>query len=402
MANTSAAAAAPASSQGNTDPAASAPAPPPFTIEDRLAQLNHNLSLLSAERETLQAQIKTVRRDGQKADAALRSEIEALKRASEKHTAAEARAKQKILALQEAVKRAQAGARATEEQLAEIENCLPELVKEKEKREQEYERVKKEAERVRKEREVADEKDKKRLERMRTELSMLTHKLEKMSGKREKMEGTVLPDLEEQLKQTRQELESVEKEEEELAIEELASVSGIGVAGQEYSLQGFARRRANTGGSPSNPGPISRPQRTSENSVNSPWNSVTPPRLRDPVSAGQLDSLQAQRLQTQAQTRHDSLRSSGGLPYPPGLIPFNHSDSFHSAVSSSSPSSSSSNSPTGPHPPGLQKNASSPLSSRAPAFEPLRSVSYVAPIQRPHGATVTRSKSGASAQSRHA
>ncbi|KAF9446587.1 hypothetical protein P691DRAFT_622338, partial [Macrolepiota fuliginosa MF-IS2] len=254
-------ASAPVPSQNATDATANPPAPPPFTIEDRLAQLNHTLSLLSTERETLQSQIKSVRREGQKADAALKSEIEALKRASEKHSAAEGRAKQKILALQEAVKRAQAGARTTEEQLAEIESRLPALVKEREEKEAECVRVKKEAERVRKERECVNEKDKKRLERLRSELSVLSHKLEKLNGKREKTEGTILLDLEEQLKQTRTELESVEKEEEELAIEELASVSGIGIGGQEYSLQGFSRRRANTGGASSNPGPIGRPQR---------------------------------------------------------------------------------------------------------------------------------------------
>lgn len=325
-----------------------------------------------------------------------------MKRASEKHTAAEARAKQKILALQEAVKRAQAGARATEEQLAEIESCLPALLEEKEKKEAEYERIKKAAERVRRERESADEKDKKRLERLRAELSTLSHKLEKLNGKREKMEGTILPDLEEQLKQTRKELESLEKEEEGLAVEELASVSGIGISGQEYSLQGFSRKRANTGGASSNPGPISRPQRAPDFSSSMAQAPAVPFRPWDPISLGPRDSPQVLRAPTQTQTRQDSLRSSGGCPYPPGLGPLNASDPLHSSVLTSSPSSSSSNSPVGAHPSGSYKITTSPLSSRAPVFEPLRNAPYVAPIQRPGGATVTRSKSGASAQSRHA
>lgn len=389
--NTSTTTAAPAAPHNTTDPLNGPPAPPPFTIEDRLAQLNNTLSLLHTERETLQSQIKTARRDGQKADAALRTEIDILKRAADKHTAAEARSKQKILAIQEAVKRTQAGARAADEQKEEIENSLPGLTKEKEEKEAEYERAKKEADRVRKEREIADEKNKKRLDKMRAELSILAHKLEKMKGKREKLE-TLVPDLEEQLRETNQELENLGKEEEELNIHELASMTGmIGVDDQDYSYQGLSRRRANTGSNGSNSSTISRPQRISENGVNLPWNSTVPPRLRDP---GQPDTPYS--LQTQPQTRKDSL---GRYSYPPGLIHFNHSDPLHSALSS--PSSSSSGSPIGPHHPGIQKSTTSPYLSRATAFEPSKNISYIAPIQRPNGATVSRSKSIASPQSRH-
>lgn len=399
MTNSTAATAAPTTSQNTTDTATSPPAPPPFTIEDRLAQLNQSLSLLNTERETLQAQIKTVKREGQKADAALRSEIEVLKRASEKHVAAEARAKQKILALQEAAKRAQASARTTDEQLTEIEGHLPALLKEKEQREADYERVKKDAVRLRKEREAADEKERKRLERLRMELSTMTHKLEKLNGKREKMEGSVLPDLEEQLKQTRKELESVEKEEEELAIEELVNISGIGISSQEYPIPDFSRRRSNTGGTSANSNLIGRPLRTPEGSVSIPWGSPIPARPREPLVLAQHESSQLQRKPTQS--RQDSLRLSPGHTYPPGLGPFNPPDPLHSATLTSSPSSSSSGSPIGPHPPGLQKNMTSPLSLRAPVFEPSRNTPYVAPIQRPNGATVMRSKSGASTRSRH-
>ncbi|XP_006463863.1 hypothetical protein AGABI2DRAFT_120656 [Agaricus bisporus var. bisporus H97] len=392
--NNNATTTAPTAPHNTTDSINGPPAPPPFTIEDRLAQLNNTLSLLHTERETLQSQIKTVRRDGQKADAALRTEIDILKRAADKHTAAEARSKQKILAIQEAVKRTQAGARVTDEQIAEIENSLPGIMKEKEEKEAEYERVKKDAERVRKERESADEKDKKRLDKMRAELSILAHKLEKMKGKREKLE-TLVPDLEDQLKETSQELENLAKEEDELNIHELASMSGmIGVSDQDYSYDGLSRRRANTGGNRSNSSTISRPQPLSDNGVSPPWNSTVPPRLRDSSALGQLDPSFT--LQTHSPTRLESL---GRYSFPPGFMHFNHSDPLHSALSS--PTSSSSDSPIGPHHPGLQKSTTSPYLSRTSTFEPSRSVSYVAPIQRPNGAGVSRSKSGVSPQSRH-
>ncbi|KXN81874.1 hypothetical protein AN958_03576 [Leucoagaricus sp. SymC.cos] len=441
------------SSQPSSAPndATANPPAPPFTIEDRLAQLNHTLSHITSERESLQSQIKSVRREGQKADSALRSEIEILKRSSEKNSSAESRAKQKILALQEAVKRAQAGAKATEEQLAELEGSLPELLKEKEKKEAEHGKVKKDVERVRKEREAVDEKDRKRLEKLRTELSTLTHKLEKATGKKEKIEGTVLPELEEQLKLTRKELESVEEEEEELAVEELATSSGLGavVSGQDYSF--YRRQRANTGGSSlSNPGPISRPSRistdnTSSPSASSPWNRTLP--ITGP---GALDTS---RIPQQPQShRQNSLRSSTGsassgggsgsgiYQYPPGFVPLPydtlslHSQSFpqshpqrhaksHShSTTTSSPSSSSSNSPVGPNPPhslsggNIGNTTTSPLTSRTmAAFDslsshhqqqstgfrgtpisvstlgPPMSTTYVAPIQRP---AVTSSTTG--------
>lgn len=223
------------------------------------------------------------------------------------------------------------------------------------------------------------------------------------------MEGTVIPDLEEQLKQTRQDLEMAEKEEEDLAIEELAAFSGIGVVGQQdpYSLQNFItsspRRRANTGGSSlSNPpGPISRPSRASydntasSTSASSPtlWNltaSGTGTRL--PINVP-LDTSQRSRPQ-------EPLRSSNTYQYPPGLPapninPFpdspppplhphshSHTKSYSNpftnnttTTATSSPSSSSSgHSPIHPsHPPigGYQQLISSnmsPLSGRAIAF----------------------------------
>lgn len=231
------------------------PAPSPFTIEDRLSQLTGSLSLLSSQRDSLQSQIKSVRRDGQKADAALRSEIEALKRTSEKNLAAENRAKQKILALQEAVKRTHAGTRAMEQELDHLERSLPALLEEKESKELDYESARKEADRVTRQRQMVDDQDRRRVDKLRSEHSSLTHKLEKMTAKREKMQGSVLPDLEGQLAQLRKEWETMD---------ELVAPSET--EQQHHSLPSSAlattRRRANTAASSPVPGPISRPSPT--------------------------------------------------------------------------------------------------------------------------------------------
>nr|GAT51150.1 predicted protein [Mycena chlorophos] len=186
-----------------------APHPQP-TLEDRLKQLQGNLAHVETERDGVTLSLKTARRDAQKADAALRSEIEILKRASEKHAVAEHRARQKVLALQEAAKRAQLSTREIEEMVLEVEAELPALIKERAVREQVYSRVKDEADRARKDREREEDKERRKLESMKNELTGLGNKMEKLTGKREKLETTVIPDLEEQLREIELEIERIE------------------------------------------------------------------------------------------------------------------------------------------------------------------------------------------------
>ncbi|KAF9028780.1 hypothetical protein BDZ89DRAFT_1065865 [Hymenopellis radicata] len=179
----------------------------PLTLEDRLNQLQHTLTVMSAERESLSATLKSARRDAQKADANVRSEIETLKRASEKHAAVEHRAKQKVLALQESVKRAQSSSREIDQQATEIETGMPDLIKQREDKEEELKRVKQEAERVQKARETEAEKERKRIDSLNSELTSMTNRLERLQGKKDKMESSTIPDLEEQLKAIELEIE---------------------------------------------------------------------------------------------------------------------------------------------------------------------------------------------------
>ena len=182
----------------------------PLTIEDRLIQLQNTLAQINVERDSLTASLKSAKRDSQKADAALRSEIDILKRASEKHAAAEHRAKQKILSLQEAVKRAQTATRETEELIKEVQGVLPGMNRKRTEKEGAYNAVKEEADRVRKERDAEAEKGKKRLESMKNESATLSNKLEKLNGKKDKLETGIIPDLEEQLKEVEREVEKAE------------------------------------------------------------------------------------------------------------------------------------------------------------------------------------------------
>jgi hypothetical protein len=195
-----------------------------LSIEERTAQLQHTLSLLHADRAALTASLKTARRDAQKSDAGLRSQIDTLKRTSEKHTAAEHRARQKVLALQEAVKRAQAATAEMEELTQEVEKALPELQNERNERENAYEGVLAEAERVRMKLEKETEIGRKKVERGEGELAALANRLEKIHGKREKLEGEggVIPELEEELKEVQMEIERIERD-------PLGYASGLGL-----------------------------------------------------------------------------------------------------------------------------------------------------------------------------
>lgn len=185
-----------------------------LSVEDRAAQLQHTLSLLHADRASLTASLKSARRDAQKSDTGLRSQIDTLKRASEKHTVAENRARQKVLALQEAVKRAQAATAEMEELAQEVEKALPDLQVERNEREGAYAGVLAEAERVRAEMEREAEIGRKKVERGEGELAGLANRLERIQGKREKLEGEggAIPELEEELRGVQMEIERIERD----------------------------------------------------------------------------------------------------------------------------------------------------------------------------------------------
>ncbi|KAI5888690.1 uncharacterized protein SCHCODRAFT_02680494 [Schizophyllum commune H4-8] len=184
-----------------------------FTMEDRLAQVEQTLSALMSEKETLTQALKSARRDAQKTDAALRSEIDALKRASEKNSVAEQRARQRVLALQESVKRANAAREELEEEAAALEESLPGLERTRSEREAKHRELKRSADQARKARERSEEKARKKTAAMESELAALDTRAERLQAKRTKLEGTVLPDLEEQLRELERELQRAEMEE---------------------------------------------------------------------------------------------------------------------------------------------------------------------------------------------
>ncbi|KAJ7039754.1 hypothetical protein C8F04DRAFT_996125 [Mycena alexandri] len=344
-----------------TTPPVTAPHPQ-LTLEDRLNQLQHTLSLIALERDTLSVSLKTARRDAQKADAALRSEIEILKRASEKHTVAEHRARQKVLALQEAAKRAQLSTREMEELVLEVDAELPALKSQRAVKEDAYSTVKENADRVRTEREREAERERRKLDLMRGELTGLNNKMERLTGKREKLETGVLPDLEEQLREIELEIERVEadplgyaySEDAPDELDETEQFVGYNHGQWRQQTPGLLTRPS--------PIPIQRPGLTSSASASNfpQWTAV--PRYQPPPL---LPNTNANTSQHQRSSSSRAPRSP--VPFVQAL-PQRHS-SLKSTLTSSSDSSSLNSSPTAT--PAVA-NTSSTLSSRAAPFEPGR------------------------------
>jgi hypothetical protein len=302
---------------------------PQVTLKDRLSQLQHSLSLINAERDTLLTQIKSLRRTSQKADASLRAEIEILKRTSEKHSAFEVRGKQKVLALQEAVKRAQIAARESEVLRVEVEEETLVISEKKEEKENELHKVMSEAGSITREKECLVEKEKKRMEGMRNELAGLSGKLDRLAGKREKMEGAVLPELEKKVSDVERELEEVEQEVANFEMQERTRMQ----LEETYMPFQQQRRRQNSVGPIGRPITIQRPS----------FHEFTSTTAWTPA----ISTLNANRqIQTRTHQTHTPRSQSLHTHHPPPGFPHRRSSLKSTSVSASGSPSSSTSSPS--------------------------------------------------------
>lgn len=184
--------------------------PRPISVEERAAQLRLTHTSLVQEMESLNAQLKLARRESQRSDAAIRAEIEAIKRTAEKQSVADQRAKQKVLALQEAAKQTIAATGELEAEARAVEGDLPRVRQEEAVVEVEFATVRESADKKEAEAEEALRADKKRISDAQTELASVTNRLEKLQAKKGKLEAEMLPELEQQLTDIRQQIEALE------------------------------------------------------------------------------------------------------------------------------------------------------------------------------------------------
>jgi hypothetical protein len=193
-----------------TTPVRSSP-PRTITQEERSAQLRKQLSLLTSERDDLTSQLKQARRESQRTESVLKGEIETLRRASEKHASGEHRSRQKVLALQEAVKQASAAAEDIEQMVKDIEETLPGLSERAKEAQALHSKIKEEAEQKCNELDSVINEDRKMMNELQGELTGVCAKLEKVTGKKDKLEKEVVPQLEERLQDLQREIEEFQR-----------------------------------------------------------------------------------------------------------------------------------------------------------------------------------------------
>lgn len=195
-------AAPPATTQTPPPPAPIVPTAPPIDIfassseppaaastSDSAAQaLSQAVSAASAERDELQAMLKRVRRDAQKAEAALQAETDALRRAMDKTAATDQRSRQKVLALQEQVKQAYAAAADAEQEREAVLASLPPLERDQKEIETALAEASIERDTAVSKRDAALEADRKVIDALDNELAHIVARLEKQLSKKERVD----------------------------------------------------------------------------------------------------------------------------------------------------------------------------------------------------------------------
>ena len=231
---------------------------PTITLEEYANQLRAQLAHLNQERDNLSSQLKAARKETHKADATKRTEIDALKRAAEKHVAAEVRGKQKMRALQEAAKQASAAAREAEDSTKDLEASLPALRERENEAAARHEAIAVDAAQAQADAEEALAADRARAEALRNELNSLKTRLEKLQAKKARLSGETLPKIEKQLEGLAREVE--------LVVRDVGAFEVIdnGPVGFDISLRPFPSTQQQTPGrspalSASTPTPLSSP-----------------------------------------------------------------------------------------------------------------------------------------------
>lgn len=205
----------PPSANGNAD-ALAAPVPTNILspVDTQAAQIRHLIASAHVEKDHLQAQIKEARRASQRAEAALRAEIESVKRAVDKAGSLDLRAKQKALALQEQVKQGWAGAEAAEKENINVDGGTGDLENRLEAMKVEVGAVRGEWQIAKGKEEDIREREKKARAEEEKKLTEIVGKVEKLRAKKEKKE-VEKAELEKRLEHLTREKEEAEKRNEE-------------------------------------------------------------------------------------------------------------------------------------------------------------------------------------------
>ena len=191
------------------------PTPVLSAADTQAAQMRHLVASAHAEKEHLSMQIKEARRASQRAEAALRQEIESVKRAIEKAGSLDMRARQKTLALQEQVKQGWAGAEGAEESAHGVEGGMADLEGQLRAITLELQAVKEDLQVVQDKEEEIRERDRRTRSDEEKRLADMQARLDKQRKAKDKKAGEKA-DLEKRLDAVQKEQEETEKRFEEM------------------------------------------------------------------------------------------------------------------------------------------------------------------------------------------
>lgn len=198
----------------NSTPSIRDTPPPESQSDSQTTQMRSQLVTASTEKEHLSSQIKEARRSSQRAEAALRQEIDAVRKAVEKAGTLDLRAKQKALALQEQVKQAWAGSETAEKETQAVEQGMSEVEARMDAARAELEACKEDMKRAREREEDARERDRRSRQEEEKKLAEVASKVEKLKVKKEKKEGE-RAELERRIEELEKQREDVERRGEE-------------------------------------------------------------------------------------------------------------------------------------------------------------------------------------------
>lgn len=205
------------SSPGSATPIPDSPVVPTSIlspIDAQTAQTRHLIAAAHAEREHLQLQIKEARKTAQRSEAALRTEIETLKRNNEKAGSNDQRNKQKYLALQEQVKQGWAGAESANKETEDVKAGLPEFETKLAAVTKDLEGVQAQWKKVNKKEEEARDASKASRAEEDRKMAEINSKVDKVRGRKEKKESE-RAELESKLEELEKQREEVERKAEE-------------------------------------------------------------------------------------------------------------------------------------------------------------------------------------------
>lgn len=221
-------------------------------VDSQAAQLRHLIAVAHSEKEHLQFQIKEARRASQRQEAALRVEIETVKRGTEKAGGMDLRAKQKALALQEQVKQGWAGGEAADKEVLVVEGGLEDLETRLTEIKAEVESIRQEEKLAKEQEEDAREKDRRARGEEEKRLAEVVGKVEKLRTRKEKkeVEKAELEKRLEELEKQREEAERRTSTHRLSAHPSLNNLSGGYAAGPAYrprGAQGYQPRYPSAG-----------------------------------------------------------------------------------------------------------------------------------------------------------